>query len=141
MFWGARVRLRVLISLTAALFLTTIAFAGPSLTGTLRDTTGNPLSGVSITLRALPGGQEITNSTNAEGQFAFRNLAAGAYALTVTANRSFQLSKPLSISDATPSLNLQLPPSGDQIIVVETSASSTAQSSGGEHLSSTEVSA
>src|ERR1051326_5636361 len=141
MFWGARVRLRVLISLTAALFLATIAMAAPALTGTLRDTTGNPLSGVSITLRALSGGQEITNSTNAEGQFAFRDLAAGAYVLTIRANRTFQLAKPLSISDATPSLNLQLPTSGDQIIIVESSGSSSAQSSGGEHLSSTEVSA
>src|SRR5437868_3012303 len=129
MFWG----LRVLILLTAALFLSWSASAAPSLTGTLRDAPGNPLAGASITFRAISSNQEITSATNAAGQFTFPDLAPGTYTLTIkAAARTFQLAKPFTFAAAGTTLNLQLPPGGDQIIVIEASASPKAQSSGGE---------
>ena len=142
MFWGPRVFFRALVLLTPAFLLAAIAPATPTLTGTLRDAAGKPLVGASITLRGSSGDQEFAATSTAGGQFVFAGMAGGTYVLTIkAADRTYKLAKPLAISaTAMPSLNLQLPASGDNLIVLE-SASSEAEGTGGERLSSTAVSA
>ena len=53
------------------------------ITGTVRDTTGSPLPGVTVTLRraAAPAGQTVTD---ADGRFTFRNLEATDFDLHAT---------------------------------------------------------
>jgi carboxypeptidase family protein len=119
-----------------------MAAALPTLTGTLRDAAGKPLAGASITLRASSRDQEFAATSTAGGQFAFA-VTPGTYTLAIQiSDRRFTLAKPLTVAaTGATSLTLQLPASGDEIIVVQIVDMTKGEGTGGERLSSAEVSA
>ena len=55
-----------------------------AVSGTVTDTTGLVLPGVSVEARAAPGGPVLTAATDGAGQFAIGGLEAGAWELTFT---------------------------------------------------------
>jgi iron complex outermembrane receptor protein len=52
-----------------------------TVSGTVSDTTGGALPGVTVTLAARPGGGARTSVTNADGRYAFEGVPPGDYAL------------------------------------------------------------
>jgi hypothetical protein len=118
----------------------------PSWSGVLRDSTGNPVEMATIKLFASENNQEYSATTSTTGQFAFTAVAPGSYRLTVSAaGKIWTAADPVVIKDgATLTSGLQLSPQGQEprqelrIMVVQDAASP--QASGGEHLSTGEVS-
>ncbi|HEV3513082.1 MAG TPA: carboxypeptidase regulatory-like domain-containing protein [Candidatus Sulfotelmatobacter sp.] len=118
--------------------------------GLLTDSAGNPIAGAVVRLRSAD--HEYTATTAANGKFEFAGIAGGTYELSVkTSDSEWKGAASLIVKDATAlTMSLQLTSSG-QIVQAQapavqelSSASpgghSAAQASGGEHLSSSEVS-
>ena len=124
------------------------ALGGGSCSGTLYDSAGKPLAGAEIRVRAA-GGRDYQAATSQDGKFAFAEMEAGAYELSVkTADRQATAAFPLAITNGSSlRIALQLTSSG-QIVQMQNptapsevaGAKASAQASGGEHLSGTEVS-
>jgi outer membrane receptor protein involved in Fe transport len=54
-----------------------------SLTGVVRDTSGGALPGATVQMEAVKGGRRFTQS-DAQGRYAFKDMAPGAYRVTAT---------------------------------------------------------
>src|SRR6266481_4538918 len=114
----------------------------PSWSGVLRDSGGNPVDGASIKLFAANANREYSATTSKTGLFAFTALAAGNYTLTVSvAGKIWTASDPVVIKDgATLTSGLQLSPHGQELRVIVATDAASPQASGGERLSTGEVS-
>src|SRR5882724_9535605 len=114
----------------------------PSWSGVLRDSGGNPVDGASIKLFVANANSEYSATTSKTGLFAFTALAAGNYTLTVSvAGKIWTASDPVVIKDgATPTSGLQLSPQGQELRVIVATDLVSPQASGGERLSTGEVS-
>src|SRR5947199_4432274 len=114
----------------------------PSLSGVLRDTGGNPVGKATVKLIAADSKQEYSATTSASGQFSFTGIAAGSYTLTVnTGNRIWTAVDPvITKEDATLTAEVRLPAEGQVLRVTLTQNTASPQASGGEHLSTGEVS-
>jgi hypothetical protein len=113
--------------------------------GHLRDNAGKPVNGAVIKLHSANAGQDFTATTGVAGDFDFAVLPADRYSLSIlVADKQWNADFPLIIDkDNVAATTLQLTSSGQVIReTVEASASGQAasQASGGEHLSSSEVS-
>jgi len=130
--------LSALLLFAAAL---TNAHPGPSWNGLLRDSAGNPVRGARVTLHVISQKGEYNAATSASGQFSFVDVPPASYELSVVANgKTWRAAKPLTIKDGvllTAGLQLSLPEEARLSIVNEGTSN---QASGGEHLSSVEVS-
>lgn len=114
----------------------------PSWTGVLKDKSGNPVAGATIKLHAKPDDRGYTAKSSASGEFSFEEIAAGSYQLSVTlAGKTYTAASPLTI-DSGKSLTaiLELSPQEGTVAVSVARGATTAQASGGEHLSGGEVS-
>jgi carboxypeptidase family protein len=123
------------------------AAAASSWTGVLHDAAGNPIDKAEIQLKATDGSHEYSVTTSATGQFTFTAIPEGSYALTATAlGKTWTATEAVQIKDGTAlQSRLQLSAQGHelQIIFVARGASTdtaSAQASGGERLSTGEVS-
>jgi hypothetical protein len=146
-------RLRIL-TLFAALLAAAMshALAAASLSGVLTDNVGKPVGAAIVTLHAAPGGNAYTATTAADGKFMFAEIATGAYEVSVSAaDKTWKAASSIAIKESdTLNFALQLPPQGEELRVVAeaplatapaaTAGKASAQASGGEHLSSVEVS-
>ncbi len=114
----------------------------PSWSGVLRDSGGNPVDGASIKLFAANANREYSATTSKTGLFAFTALAAGNYTLTVSvAGKIWTASDPVVIKDgATLTFGLQLSTQGQELRVIVATDLVSPQASGGERLSTGEVS-
>src|SRR5438445_4788477 len=114
----------------------------PSWSGVLRDSGGNPVDGASIKLFAANANREYSATTSKIGLFAFTALAAGNYTLTVSvAGKIWTASDPVVIKDgATLTSGLQLSTQGQELRVIVATDLVSPQASGGERLSTGEVS-
>src|SRR6202045_3388760 len=133
-----------------ALFLVIVFVPIPSLhssppsswSGVLRDVAGNPIDMAAIKLFAAESNREYSTTTSATGQFVFAGIAPGNYTLTVSAaGKVWTAADPVGVKDGailTSSLHLSLQGQEHRIMVAQEAAST--QASGGEHLSSAEVS-
>src|SRR5437660_11850887 len=131
-------------SLTALLLIATRltnAHPSPSWDGVLRDGAGNPVPGARVMLYAIAKKADYSAATSASGQFSFLDLPGGNYQLSVVANgKTWRADKPLIIKDGIVlTVGLQLSPTEEARLTIVTEGASK-QASGGEHLSSTEVS-
>jgi hypothetical protein len=108
--------------------------------GILRDSAGNPVSGASVKLRLNDRVAEAATSTS--GAFAFTGLAAGDYEVSATwEGKTWNASKPITVKDGVATaLVLQLASGRPELQVINAQESPAAQASGGEHLSSGQVS-
>jgi hypothetical protein len=113
-----------------------------SWTGVLRDAVGSPVAGAKIVLADASGKNGFTATTTATGEFIFSNITSAKYEVSVaTLTASFKSARAIEIKDGTrltSALQLSTPEKG-LVFVLEQSAT-TAQSSGGERLSHSEVS-
>jgi Carboxypeptidase regulatory-like domain len=145
------------------------ALAGASWSGVLTDAAGMPIAHAGITLHGA-GGREYSAPTAPDGQFAFAEIAGGDYEVSVTsAGKTWKAATALIVKEgATLSIDIQLSAAGQELRFVAAPGAqavtpaiapsvtpatapnttqqtagkgeTTAQASGGEHLSSTEVS-
>jgi Carboxypeptidase regulatory-like domain len=141
-FVRSSLRPLVLVGLTFSLGVLPL-IAGRSCSGFLRDPAGKPVSSATLTLGSTPAGREFTTTSGDDGQFVFTDVPPGTYTLAVNfAGRVWKLAKPLALSGSGPrNLKLQLSYSSDEIVVIADSAESAkTEATGGERLSSTEVS-
>jgi len=149
------------VALIVALLVSIVPAAysapGASWRGVLRDASGRGVTDATIALRATSGDREYTAQTSADGGFAFAEIATGTYEVRVTrrgdakANapatvggrytESWTAARPVVIGDgAALSASLELAAEHHVVRVTQEPASGTGQASGGEHLSSGEVS-
>src|SRR6266404_8518813 len=114
----------------------------PSWSGVLRDSGGNPVDGASIKLFVANANSEYSATTSKTGLFAFTSLAAGNYTLTVSvAGKIWTASNPVVIKYvATLTSGLQLSTQGQELRVIVATDLVSPQASGGERLSTGEVS-
>src|SRR5205814_4396415 len=114
----------------------------PSLSGVLRDAGGNPVGKATVKLIAADSKQEYSATTSARSQFSFTGIAAGSHTLTVnTGNRIWTAVEPVIIrEDATLTADVLLLAEGQVLRVTLAQNAASPQASGGEHLSTGEVS-
>ena len=119
-----------------------VAFAAASWSGVLRDDAGKPVAEATVRLRAISGDQNYTARTSANGGFALTGVVAGEYRLSVESDgKTWNAGNPVTMKDGVAlTSTLQLTSQAEQLRVVPSGKESSAQASGGEHLSSGEVS-
>src|SRR5438067_13158963 len=142
---------RGFFSLLAALLISSFqCSAAPSWTGVLRDAAGNPIEKAEIHLQATDGNHEYSAATTATGQFTFTALSAGRYRLTATVGgKTWRASEAVQIKDGAALVsNLRLSAVGQELRLIDANGAAkgdaknpvSPQASGGEHLSTGEVS-
>ena len=122
--------------------LAACAHAQVSWTGVLRDDAGKPVADATIKLNSTSGHHEYTEKTAAGGQFVFTDIAAGTYKVEATAeDKTWSLADFLIVgTGAVLPTELQFSTEHHELRMASTATGSSAQASGGEHLSSGEVS-
>jgi hypothetical protein len=117
------------------------AVSGASWKGVLSDSSGRPVREAVVKLRSASG-HAYTATTAANGRFAFSGVPGGVYAVSVqTPAQAATAATEVVIKDAAAlTMTLQLSPEGRALRVLAPSEEVSAQASGGEHLSSAEVS-
>ena len=115
--------------------------------GSLSDSAGKPVAGATIRLHSASGGREYSTRTSASGDFQFIQIEAGTYEASIMVGDAFRAMSPVVVKNcAAIASSLRLAPSGrvlqDQAAdkVGGSSVAKESQGSGGEHLSSSEVS-
>src|SRR6266849_3872442 len=136
-------RLLVFLGLLA-LFIAPCSFSATTWNGVLRDAAGKPVADAKITLGGSSGDRMYEARTTASGTFVFAGVAAGTYALAVeAAGKTWTAAKPIVIAEGSaPNLELTLS-ARDQtlgVVVAGQPQGTERKGSGGEHLSSEEVS-
>src|SRR5216110_256295 len=124
------------------LFASLHCSAVPSWSGVLRDSAGNPVDLATIKLFAADGNRAYSATTSATGQFVFTAVRAGDYALTVSvAGKIWTAAALVVIKDGrTLWSGLRLSPQGQELRISVAPDAAAPQSSGGERLSTGEVS-
>ena len=111
-------------------------------TGVLRDAAGKPISGT-IHLQSVVGKGEYTATASQSGEFAVAQVPSGEYRISVEAQgKTWKAAKTVAVkATETTKLVLQVSAQNDdlRVLTIENGASQSS-ASGGEHLSSTEVS-
>ncbi|HEY3619479.1 MAG TPA: carboxypeptidase-like regulatory domain-containing protein, partial [Candidatus Sulfotelmatobacter sp.] len=118
------------------------ATSGTSWNGKLIDGAGKTVAEAVVTLHSAIAGHDYTATTAANGKFVFAEIAAGSYEVSVTvSDRVVKSSAPVIIKDASLlTMSLQIAAQGEGVRLVGAGGEGSAQASGGEHLSSAEVS-
>ena len=123
------------------------ALSGVPWNGVLVDSSGKPVASAVVSLHSSSDGRGYMVTTSPDGYFAFATIAAGSYELSVKlAGKEWKGAAPLVIGGDGPiTTSLQLSASGQVLQAVALSKPTpsgkvAAPASGGEHLSSAEVS-
>jgi carboxypeptidase family protein len=108
----------------------------------VRDAAGNAVGMATVKLVSSDRSGEYSASTSSSGQFAFLAVAAGSYKISVSsAGKIWTTADPVVIKEgATLTESIQLLQQGQELRVVVTQGAANPQASGGEHLSTGEVS-
>src|SRR5712664_679984 len=114
----------------------------PSWSGVLRDSGGHPVDSAAIRLIGVDVHREYSATTSTTGQFAFTAVAAGNYTLTVSvAGKIWTAAAPVIIKDgAALASGLQFSAQGQELLLIASLTTASPQASGGERLSTGEVS-
>ena len=110
--------------------------------GVLRDAAGKPINAAKVRLHAKANGRDYEATTSTGGTFAFTGIVAAEYELSVEAGgKIWRASVPIIIKDGTALTTiLQASADSSELRLLPASEAISVQSSGGEHLSSGEVS-
>ena len=123
-----------------------------SWSGVLNDAAGKPLAGAVVALHSLSAAREYRATTAENGSFTFGELPPGDYEIAVdTGHKRWKSTAPLVVKDGAAILiSLRLSPPGavleeqsavgQKTGVPQSNGNASGQASGGEHLSSSEVS-
>src|SRR5437016_6271376 len=116
--------------------------AAPAWSGVLRDSAGNPVDLATIKLLAANRHRAYSATTSTTGQFVFTAVAAGDYALTVSvAGKIWTAAAPVIIKDGRALWSgLRLSPQGQELSIIVAADAAAPRASGGERLSTGEVS-
>ena len=116
------------------------ALAPCSWTGSVRDVKGVPVAGATVTLRA--GDAQYVATSASDGTFSFSNIAAASYNFAVEKGPlRWASAAPIVLQPGTTSTAvIQLSSNAGPFVAFVVANTQTAQSSGGERLSSGEVS-
>jgi hypothetical protein len=133
-----------LLGAVALIILSEWTAAAPlpaSWSGVLRDAAGSPVSGATVTLTGASGNPAYTAKTAPAGEFAFPNISPSKYKISVaTLAASFKSTTSIEIKDgAKLAATLQLSSPEKGLVFIQ-EGSTASQASGGERLSSSEVS-
>ena len=127
-----------------ALVIAPCSFSATTWNGVLRDSAGKPVADAKITLRASSGDRTYEARTTAGGAFVFARIEAGTYTLAAeAAGKTWTAPKTIVIAEGSaPNLELTLSAQDQTLGVVVAGPAQRAEKkgSGGEHLSSREVS-
>ncbi|HYK39452.1 MAG TPA: carboxypeptidase-like regulatory domain-containing protein, partial [Candidatus Eremiobacteraceae bacterium] len=134
-----RPSVRFFVVLVFSLTAISSVFAANSWTGMVYGPDGKPVAGANVRLHEPSSGRDYAVKTSAAGEFRFESIEPGAYNVTVEWDgKTWRLGSAFSVTDGA-LLNSSLTISGqDQTLALR--AASGTQASGGEHLSSGEVS-
>jgi hypothetical protein len=118
------------------------AFAQTSWQGELHDDAGKPVVSATVRLTSTGRDNRYTCTTSATGDFVFPEILPGEYKLSVeAAGKSWDLATPVIVMDGLPTtISLQLSPQTGEARIVPAGEKSSSRASGGERLSSGEVS-
>jgi len=141
MFWCLRFAKLLLCAIILLVLAPSMrSVPASSWTGVLRDDAGSPARNAQLTLHSESSRRDYSVSTSASGQFSFVGLPEGSYELSVSAGgRIWRATKPFIVKDGT-ALTAALRLSGPEQLQLTIEDSAPTQASGGEHLSSAEVS-
>jgi hypothetical protein len=114
----------------------------PSWAGVLRDKGGKPVADAVVNLRGKLDDGRFAAKTSAGGEFSFEAIAPGSYQLTVTlGGKTYTAANPVTMETGkTLTATLELSPQDGAVLVSAAQPPTSAQASGGEHLSGGEVS-
>src|SRR6266850_7619674 len=119
-------------------------FSLASWRGVVRDDAGKPVATATVKLTSIAGGRYYVGGTSANGAFAFPEIVAGEYELSVeSGGKTWGAERPVVVvvkDGALLSSGLELSSHTRQVRLVASVEAISVQSSGGEHLSSGEVS-
>jgi hypothetical protein len=128
----------------AALILAPCSFSATTWNGVLRDAAGKPVADAKITLRASSGDRSYEARTTAGGTFVFAGMEPGTYTLAAeAAGKTWTAAKPIVIAEGNaPNLELTLSATDQTlgVAVAGPAQGTNKKGTGGEHLSSEEVS-
>ena len=136
---------RLLVSFViVALVFCPSSYSATTWNGILRDAAGKPVADAKISLDASAGNRTYEARTSASGTFAFAGVEAGTYTLAVeSAGKTWTAAKPIVIVEGSaPNLELTLSAQDQTLGVTAAGPAPGAEKkgTGGEHLSSEEVS-
>ncbi len=143
MLWWNRPFSRAFLLVSGLVLLASLyCSAAPSWRGVLRDSAGNPVDLATIKLFAADGNRAYSATTSTTGQFVFTAVREGDYALTVSvAGKIWTAAALVVIKDGrTLGSGLRLSPQGQELRIIVAPDAAAPQSSGGERLSTGEVS-
>jgi len=127
-----------------AVLTASIAFAvsGASWNGALTDRSGKAVSEAVVTLHSTSGGRRYSTTTAANGTFTFEAIGAGIYQISVKSrDKEWKAASSLVVKEsATLAMSLVMASTGQALRITSSTAEASPQASGGEHLSSAEVS-
>lgn len=132
----------VALSIFSSLILAGRGVAATTWNGTLRDQWGAPVIGAVVKLHSPTGKLDYAARTSTDGAFSFARIIAGQYVLSVTENGKTQMAAKLLDIKAGANLTagLKMLAGGKQLLVVGESGNPLPWASGGENLSSKQVS-
>src|SRR5882672_256312 len=126
------------------LIIAPCSFSVTTWNGVLRDAVGKPVADAKITLHGGVGNRTYEVRTSASGTFDFAGVEAGTYTLAVeAAGKTWTAAKPIVVTEGNAAnLELMLSAKAETLGVVVTGRpqGTERKGSGGEHLSSAEVS-
>ena len=127
--------------------LSIVILAGPAAAattwnGVLRNDSGTPLRGAVVKLHSPTGKLDYTARTSREGMFSFARITAGNYVLSVSDDgKTWTAAQLVDIKDSTTlSAGLKIFPKLNKLLVVSAKGDVLPWASGGESLSSKQVS-
>jgi hypothetical protein len=117
------------------------AFALASWRGVLRDDAGKPISSATVKLTAVSGDRQYITGTSADGGFAFPQIIAGNYQLAVERDgKTWGSAKPVVINEGAQLTGTLQLSQASEVRLLASSEAISVQGSGGELLTSSEVS-
>jgi len=133
---------RFLCLLGVGLLVGVSVASAASWNGQLTDRSGKPVAGAVVRLHATSGRYEYQATTAVDGEFSLVGMKPGAYELSIlTPQKQWTTATPLTVSGTAMRFSLQISSAGEVVLKSDAPAQEkTTQATGGEHLSSSEVS-
>jgi Carboxypeptidase regulatory-like domain/TonB dependent receptor len=130
------------VLLAVVLICSSNCSAAASWRGVLLDGSGNPIANAEIHLQATDGSRQYSTTTAATGQFTFAAISAGSYTVSVNGlGKTWTASAAVQIKDgATLVWSMQVSAQNQELQIIPAKDTTSGQASGGQHLSTGEVS-
>ena len=126
-----------LLCLAAVLLTGAMAYSisGACWSNVLTDSAGKPVAAAIVKLHSTAGNHDYSSTTARDGKFAFRDIGAGSYEVSVTIpGKTWKATVPVAVQEsAVLTMALRIPDQGLQLRVVPSGGELSATASGGQH--------